>query len=493
MPVEKTQMQQASDIGALVPPQFPKLPEAPLKRFPELKAWQEEVDAWYRKLRRGLVVNSDEESFLTAANTEELTKLVTKVKDETNRSLASYKQIIEANATDTDALTQKTEELEATVDTGFAEITAAITNIETTYATKEYAEASSGQALTAAAADATAKVNGEAAVRASADQALSERTSALEASVGGSTELVSRIENIETTYATKDYAETKKSEAITAAAGDATSKVSAESSARAQADGFLASKYTLKVGSGNVITGFNITSSTGNGQDVSEVAWNADVFKISNGSGKVTPFIVKDGAVYINVAMIRNASITSAMINDLVADKVSAGTLNAMTLLASKTATSSAAFHVDNPNSTFPIFCARRGFHGDKHDINGSEYIHLLSIYGWSTGSGFAHDRFGKTNMVFSVNVKGAFNITDRGFGLSHADIRGVFRVNGGGWVGATDSSRATTYNGGATVSDTVEVNGLGGGDVIDFGVLVETPALQNYGYSVMTVNYGNL
>lgn len=163
---------------------------------------------------------------------------------------------------------------------------------------------------------------------------LATRTTALESTVNtAGTGLTARISTIESTYATKTgaqgYATAAKSEAITAAGTYTDTKVSAaittESAARASADGYLSGKYTLAVTAGNVVTGMQITSSTGNGTSISEIAFQADRFKIYNGNASETPFEVYNGAVYIKEASIRSLS----------ANKIGAGTISAVTITAS--------------------------------------------------------------------------------------------------------------------------------------------------------------
>lgn len=96
-------------------------------------------------------------------------------------------------------------------------------------------------------AKAHSKLAEEASTRATADTALSNRTTALESSVNDpTTGVLARIGTVETTFASKNYADAKKSEAIsasvTAAAADATAKANnartaAESAAAADASG----------------------------------------------------------------------------------------------------------------------------------------------------------------------------------------------------------------------------------------------------------------
>lgn len=80
-------------------------------------------------------------------------------------------------------------------------------------------------------------------------------------------------------------------------AADLHSRVTTESSARATADGYLEGKYALKVIAGNVITGMNITSSTGSGTDVSEINFLTSVFKVTDNTTFKAPFQIVGGKV----------------------------------------------------------------------------------------------------------------------------------------------------------------------------------------------------
>lgn len=73
--------------------------------------------------------------------------------------------------------------------------------------------------------------------------------------------------------------------------------VADEREARVTADGFLSGKYTLTVIAGNVVTGMNITSSTGAGTDVSSVIFRATDFQIYNGVVGKTMFSVSGADV----------------------------------------------------------------------------------------------------------------------------------------------------------------------------------------------------
>ncbi len=82
------------------------------------------------------------------------------------------------------------------------------------------------------------------------------------------------------------------------------SSVTTEATTRATNDGNLSGKYALKVTAGNVVTGMNITSSTGGGTDVSDVSFNATNFKIYNGTTAVAPFQVVGGVVKVTGSLV---------------------------------------------------------------------------------------------------------------------------------------------------------------------------------------------
>jgi len=172
---------------------------------------------------------------------------------------------------------------------------------------------------------------------------------------------------------------------------------------------------------------------------------------------------------------------------------VNAGTLATMVLTASKTRTDSSFFNAGTPANTFPAFCAERDTEATAGDKTVGNYNYsILSVNGWSVGTGHA-TRFGKATMTFTVSLKASFTITDRGAGNSHADARSVFRINAGSWQTLSETDRATETDGGAAITDSVEITGLTGSDVIDFGIQVIVPATQYYGNAVMSVVFGNV
>lgn len=85
--------------------------------------------------------------------------------------------------------------------------------------------------------------------------------------------------------------------------------VATEKLARVTADGYLSGKYTLTVIAGNVVTGFNITSSTGSGSDVSNVSFTTGAFQIYDGSSTSYPvFSASAGVITLASTLVVNTS-----------------------------------------------------------------------------------------------------------------------------------------------------------------------------------------
>lgn len=76
-----------------------------------------------------------------------------------------------------------------------------------------------------------------------------------------------------------------------------------ETAEREDADGFLSGKYTLQVIAGDVVTGMEITSSTGpNAGTVSDVTFQADRFQIYSGTTKKVMFVADAGQDKVRMA-----------------------------------------------------------------------------------------------------------------------------------------------------------------------------------------------
>lgn len=222
-----------------LPKELPDLPDDVLKRFPSFGDWQDDQRDWWQKVRTNLFDSLDT---LTSGTTDAINK--------TNNDLTA------ANGDFSAAITAE-QTVRAAADGALA---SSITSVITAY--------------TAADTTLQSHITTEATTRASADTALSTSVTTVSASL--TTETTNRS-NADTTLQTN--------------INTVSASVTTEASARATADGFLSGKYTLTVAAGNVVTGMNITSSTGGGTTVSEVSFQADKFQIYSGTNKKVIFV----------------------------------------------------------------------------------------------------------------------------------------------------------------------------------------------------------
>src|ERR1017187_3692804 len=79
--------------------------------------------------------------------------------------------------------------------------------------------------------------------------------------------------------------------------------VTTESSARATADGNLSANYSLTITAGNIITGMQLNSSSGGGTTSSVIAFEASVFKVSDGTSNYPVFTITGGVVTIGTEL----------------------------------------------------------------------------------------------------------------------------------------------------------------------------------------------
>lgn len=154
--------------------------------------------------------------------------------------------------------------------------------------------------------------------------------------------------------------------------------ISSEALARATADGNLAGKYTLTVAAGNVVTGMNITSSTGGGTNISQVIFNATDFLIYNGVSGQPMFAVSGGLVTLGQTFVVDYTNQKVYIG--------VGTYN----------NSNTAFYLDS-NGKFSLGSGLH-FDGTNLSISGSISSSSGAIGGFaigattlSAGSGFQH------------------------------------------------------------------------------------------------------
>lgn len=390
-----------------LPPEFPALPEAVVKRFPEAKEYNDLARTFWGKVRRSLVDSHEElatpqndlradvnrltANFIASDGSELLAAITTEatVRADADGALATRIDTVEAayiaadttinasivtettarvnadgalasqittltaayiaadtaiNASITtestarvnadNALATRATTLESQVQTPTTGLLARVSTVESTYATTSAVSASISTAIsaevtnrnTAITASATSLTTAYTAADGVLNTALGGRITTLESQVQTpTTGLLARVTTVESTKVDASGAYAQANSAITASlasstAGTIGAAVNTEASARVTADGFLAGKYTLKVTAGDVVTGFNITSSTGAGTDTSSVTFNAGVFRIYNGTSGVAPFTVTGGVVYaqnlvVDGSLVANGSISTGKLN----------------------------------------------------------------------------------------------------------------------------------------------------------------------------------
>jgi hypothetical protein len=295
----------------------------------------------------------------TQALAQRTTTIESTINTPTTGLLARINVVETTYATKDYATAKKEEAITAAVNSANTYTVGQISSLASVYATPSYVETKKTEAITAAVTSANSNtstlISLEQTARSTADTSLASRASALESTVNtAGTGLTARIGVIETTYATKDYATAKKEEAISAAVASANSytagqisslssvyatptqvtstvnsiisasvgstsgtigaAIETERQARATADGNLSGKYTLKVTAGNVVTGMNITSSTGTGSDVSSITFLASEFKIYNSATGIAPFSVIGGVIYAQNMVIDGTLLVSGSI-----------------------------------------------------------------------------------------------------------------------------------------------------------------------------------
>lgn len=127
------------------------------------------------------------------------------------------------------------------------------------------------------------------------------------------------IENEATTRKTATDALASQINTVSARVGDVSTAVQAETTARINADGSVIAKYTSTATAGGKTAGFTY----GSDGKISEFYIMADTFAVLHQDGATQrttePFIVDSGKVYINTAVIKDASISTAKIADLTA------------------------------------------------------------------------------------------------------------------------------------------------------------------------------
>lgn len=262
-----------------VPPQFPTIPEEIKKRFPSAVEWEENVNLWWSKTKTALTdMNQGNSTVINQING--VARSVSAVGGGFN---AAVEQERLARIAGDEALAQDIVTVTAGYQAADTALQSNITNEQTARVTADEALATSISTVTTnyQAADSTlqANITSEATARSDADAALA-----------------TSITTVTANYQTAD--------------SNLQSNITAEATARATADGYLSGQYTLTVAAGNVVTGMNITSSTGpSGGTVSSVTFQTDKFLIYNGTTGTQMFTVSSGAVKLgNTFTVNTAS-----------------------------------------------------------------------------------------------------------------------------------------------------------------------------------------
>lgn len=145
------------------------------------------------------------------------------------------------------------------------------------------------------------------------------------------------------------------------------------------------------------------------------------------------------------------------------------GELNDLTirgrLAAGKIATEAAIYNRSDPgheDSTFPAVLAQSN--STAVDVSSAfGPVITVNFYGWKTGSGYARDRFGRSDPVFLLQFNGV---------LDHY-VSLWYRIDGGVWTYVNGTQQIEPLNGyGSTgTQGTLSLEGLDGSETITFGV----------------------
>lgn len=214
--------------------------------------------------------------------------------------------------------TQATNLTNLTTRVGTAET--AITTLQTTTSTT----ASNLTALSTTVAGVSSRLTTEETTRANADNAITSQINTLSASVGESLAAI----NLTQTATTNNVAAlTQTVTTMSATVGSNTAAIEQEAQTRAAADGTLFAQWTLRVDVNGRVSGFGLASDE---DGVSDFAVRADRFAIAAPNDSTMPLRVpftvlttedafgNQPGVYMDMAMVRKASITDAYIGDVI-------------------------------------------------------------------------------------------------------------------------------------------------------------------------------
>ena len=265
---------------------------------------------------------------------------------------ASVTEAVETLTTADQALARRV----STLDTAAGDLAGRITNEETARVNADSAVLTAARSLvTTAESGLTAKVNDEAAARLSGDQAEAYQRSLLDTKFTNQGQTLQAAITAESTarsnaIAAETSSRNQQISTLNTSIGQVSAAVTQEASTRASADGYLGSRYTLNVtnsaGGVSSVAGMEIANtSSGGKQTTNHIAFFADNFYITHTQGAIDrPFEVVGGVVKMKTAMIQNASITSAHIQDGTITNAKMGTASIGTLNVAGGAVTSMAY-----------------------------------------------------------------------------------------------------------------------------------------------------
>jgi hypothetical protein len=372
-----------------------------------------------------------------------------------------------ANAASTAASTAQTTANGAATAATTAQNTAntALTNAAGAQTTANAASTAASNAQTTANGASTAASNAQNTANTAITNAAGAQSTANAASTAASNAQTS-ANGAQATANTAVTAASNAQSTANTAATTASAAVTAAATAQSGVNN-LAAEYVLQVvtdvGGNRRLTGFRVTNQ-GGASGSTEMVFQADRFKFvtDTGAGMVSPFYVEGGVVFINTAVFKTAAITSAMIQNLTADKLGAGTITAsVSMTSAKISTSKLAgnvqiFHPDDETRLFPTVSHTDGVRFSSGNESAILYINetvqenpahggLGTVVtsndwifeGWLRGStGFDSKRFGNGSLKADISISG-WGFWQNG---SRADIACAAcyrtRDNGGGWGG---------------------------------------------------------
>lgn len=211
---------------------------------------------------------------------------------------------------------------------------AAITNEATIRQTEDTSLAQQITTVTAAVGTNAAAIQTEITARVNGDNSVTNYVNTQLSTVNGN---LSALQTQQTTTANNVAALSQSVTTLQSTVGANTAAIQTEATARVNADNDIYAKYSVKIDVNGYVTGFGLISTANNSTPYSEFMVRADRFSIASPSGPgitpKVPFVVltttdsKGNApgVYIDNAVIRNAAIGTAQIDDAAVNTLKIG------------------------------------------------------------------------------------------------------------------------------------------------------------------------